>query len=105
MNLWLLLENVERAAQHLPAFEGRDEGGLVNDGAPGGVDNDYAIFHLLKFCVRHLISSKRVGDVSSMRTFRTQEVASPLLQWAVEGDHVRLSNQLIKRDICRSIFL
>lgn len=49
VDLGLLLEDVQTGREDLAAVEGLDQGGLVDDGAPGRVDDDHAVLHLGEF--------------------------------------------------------
>lgn len=49
VDLGLVLVDVEADRGDLAGGEGVDEGGLVHDGAAGGVYNDDALFHECEF--------------------------------------------------------
>lgn len=45
MDLWFFFVDIETAGRDFAGVEGGDEGGFVNDGATGRVDDDDAVFH------------------------------------------------------------
>lgn len=49
MHLGFVLEHVQPHGAHLSAVQGLNEGVFVDDGAPCGVDDHDAVFHLCEF--------------------------------------------------------
>ena len=45
MDLRFFFVDVETAGEDFAGVEGLDEGGFVDDGAAGGIDEDDAVFH------------------------------------------------------------
>ena len=48
MNLWFFFIDIETTGEDFARVEGFDQGGFVDDGAAGGVDDYDTVFHHLE---------------------------------------------------------
>lgn len=61
-----LFKDVETCREDLFALDGLDEGGFVDDGSSGCVDNDNAVFHHVELCSGDDVFGRRVeGEVET----------------------------------------